>query len=112
MVAVPFYHTSVQTRKLNSGDRLGEPQTFGDHLKKKRLHLGLTQKQVAQALGMSEYSIICWETGKASPNIRYMPRIIAFIGYQPYTDISEKSLGEKILILRQLRGISQKELAQ
>lgn len=38
-------------------------------LKACRVQAGLTQKEVAAALGISEVSLISYETGKSSPNM-------------------------------------------
>ncbi|HEY3290279.1 MAG TPA: helix-turn-helix transcriptional regulator, partial [Anaerolineae bacterium] len=45
------------------------------------------------------------------PPSRYLPGIIRFIGYQPFADVLDKSIGEKLVLLRQLLGITQDELA-
>jgi predicted transcriptional regulator len=34
---------------------------IGDHIRKRRLDLGLTQKQVAEMIGVTESSIYHWE---------------------------------------------------
>ena len=40
-----------------------------------------------------------------------MPKIIEFLGYIPNL-ITPKSLGEKIVLYRKMRGLTQKELAR
>lgn len=81
-------------------------------MRKRRLDLGLLQKDVAKILEVSEASVFYWETHRTSPSIEFIPRIIDFIGCTPYASISEMSLGEKIRTSRKIRGISQKELAR
>ncbi|MHB9037748.1 MAG: helix-turn-helix domain-containing protein [Armatimonadota bacterium] len=56
---------------------------MGDHIRKRRLDLGLLQKDVAKILGVTEASVFYWETHRASPRGRYIPRIIEFLGYLP-----------------------------
>jgi transcriptional regulator with XRE-family HTH domain len=54
--------------------------TIGDHLKKRRLDLGLSRRQVAGRLGVDQASVGNWENGRATPQARYLPKITAFLG--------------------------------
>ncbi len=65
---------------------------------------------MAQILGVCDPSIYNWENKLARPASRYIPKIIEFLGYVPF-DTSTKSVGEKIVLYRQLHGLSQKKLA-
>lgn len=84
--------------------------TLGDHLRAKRLELGLEQKEVALLVGVSTDTIINWELNQYSPAIRFYPRIDALLGYcivqYPKTD------GERLRLYRVHRGYSIKELAE
>ena len=51
-----------------------------------------------------------WETNRTSPQLGFIPRIIAFLGYDPY-DTLEGSLGQQILAYRAGRGLTQRDLA-
>ena len=51
-----------------------------------------------------------WENNWSSPSLYYIPKIIEFLGYVPDC-IKPKFLEKKIVIYRQLPGITQKELA-
>jgi transcriptional regulator with XRE-family HTH domain len=75
------------------------------------LDLALFQKDVAQRLGADETSVWNWEKNRSSPALRFVPRIIAFLGYQP-DDTEPKNLGQRIAAFRRLRGLTQKELAR
>jgi DNA-binding XRE family transcriptional regulator len=66
---------------------------------------------VAAQLGVRQNTIIFWEKDMTFPPPRYIPGIIRFIGYQPFTGIIEKTIGEELVLLRQLLGIIQDELA-
>jgi len=66
---------------------------------------------VAKMLGACEPSIYSWENNLSEPAFRYIPKIIEFLGYAPF-ETSAKSIGEKIIIYRKLRGLSQKQLAR
>ena len=53
-----------------------EPQTVGDHIRKKPLALKLFQKDVAKAIGARNTSVLNWENNTSQPESRYMPAII------------------------------------
>jgi len=86
-------------------------KTLGDHLRKKRLELGLLQKDVAKILGVSQDTIYNWENNRTSPSLRSIPKIIEFLGYIPY-DIQGLSPGEELRLLRKCLGLSQEKLAK
>jgi transcriptional regulator with XRE-family HTH domain len=73
--------------------------------------LGLFQKYVALAIGVDTCTITNWEKGRSEPELRFIPRIINFLGYQPDAT-NPVTLGESIKRYRYLKGISQKELAR
>jgi len=62
-------------------------------------------------LGADEASVWNWEKNRSSPALRFIPRIIEFLGYAP-DDTKPHSLGQRIVIHRRLRGLTQKELAR
>jgi transcriptional regulator with XRE-family HTH domain len=86
-------------------------KTLGDHIRKKRLDLGLLQREVAQKIGASEASIHNWEIGHATPSINFIPKILKFLGYAPFR-MPAGNLGEKIRTYRRALGLSQKALAK
>lgn len=83
---------------------------ISDHLRKRRLDLKLSQRAVAEIFGVSEDTITYWENERSVPQISYMPKIIRFLGYNPYP-IDTSSLGGKIKEFRYLHGLSKKRLA-
>jgi len=85
-------------------------KTLGDHILKRRMDLWLEQKEVAEIIGTDKCTIANWEKGRNSPRIRHLPNIIGFLGYQPW-DGDYRTLGERIIKLRQRIGLSQKQLA-
>jgi len=54
-------------------------KTIGDHLRKRRLDLGLLQKDVAEIIGVTEVTISNWENNKNKPPSRYLKNIIDFL---------------------------------
>jgi len=87
-----------------------ELHTLGDHVKKVRLDRGLVQEQVARELGVSVGTVQNWETDHARVATRSMPKVVAFLGYDPYESESDH-LGERIRALRERQGLSQVALA-
>ena len=71
----------------------------------------LLQKDVAGILGVDTTTVTNWERNRCGPTLRVMPRIVAFLGYEPVAP-EPPTLGETIRHYRRLRGISQKELAR
>ena len=84
--------------------------TLGDHLRKRRLDLGLLQKEIAKEIGVNKSTITNWELNHNFPELRYIPAIIEFLGYWPY-DTPGDNLGQQILAKRTMLGLSQKKLA-
>lgn len=87
-----------------------EPKTWGEHLRRQRILRGLRQKDLAVAQGVSAAAIYSWETGRAEPEVRFVPRIIAFLGYCPYSP--GRPLGERLRVAREAQGFSRKQLAR
>ncbi len=86
--------------------------TIGDHLKKQRLDLRLSQAKVAHLLGLNENTIAQWELNHKIPMISFLPKIISFLGYVPLIGVEESSLRGKVISYRMRHGISQGELAK
>jgi transcriptional regulator with XRE-family HTH domain len=63
-----------------------EPTTLGQHLKKKRFQAGLRQAQIARILKVSSRTLSLWECDRIYPAWAFQPRIIAYLGYDPFTE--------------------------
>jgi transcriptional regulator with XRE-family HTH domain len=87
-----------------------EPECLGKHIKRRRLELRLSQRQVAAALGVDPITILNWEKRKTKPVIRLLPAIVAFIGYSPMA--RPAAVGERLLQFRKRRGWSIDEAAK
>jgi transcriptional regulator with XRE-family HTH domain len=87
-----------------------EPQTLGEHVRKRRLELRFTQKQAAQRIGVNPWTVLNWEKDHTEPPIESMPAIIRFLGYDPFPE--PKSLAERLLAKRRVMGWSIKEAAR
>ena len=85
--------------------------TVGDHIKRRRLELNLLQRELANQLGVKTDTLLNWEHNRTRPTLRYLPKVIAFLGYNPIA-CEPRSLGQKVLQYRKSCGMSQKELAK
>lgn len=82
-VAFPFCKIELTTSNPMLPVFLENPTTHGEHIRKRRLDLGWTQKRTATELGVSEDTLRDWELGNMEPKPRKLPRIGEFLGYQP-----------------------------
>jgi transcriptional regulator with XRE-family HTH domain len=83
----------------------------GDHLRKRRLDLKIFQKDVGKLLGVTTSSVTNWEKNRVRPSLRYIPRIISFLGYNPISG-TPSNFGQEINLYRRNHGISIKQLAK
>jgi transcriptional regulator with XRE-family HTH domain len=88
-----------------------EPTTFGEHVRKRRLILGLTQAEVATQLGVNEYTVGNWENDETKPVLGFLKRVIAFLGYDPEPP-KPQTVAEHLKAKRRELGWSQKETAR
>lgn len=87
-----------------------DPQTLGEHIKKRRLELKLTQQEVARLLGVDLSTILNWEKGYTEPLVESMPTILRFLGYNPFP--KPKKLSECLSAKRKAMGWSIAEAAR
>ena len=73
------------------------------------MDLGLLQRQVAEKIGVDELTIGNWERQRTHPEIRFITRIIEFLGYDPFPE--PESFPEKLKTYRLRMGLSQRKLA-
>lgn len=52
-------------------------------LKAARVNAGLTQKQVAEHIGVNKGTVCSWETGKTDPSIATFAKLCDLYGVQP-----------------------------
>ena len=60
-----------------------EPQTLGDHIRRRRLVLSIAQEEAAARLGVNAWTVHNWETGATKPAIQFIPALTAFLGHDP-----------------------------
>lgn len=85
--------------------------TIADHLKKRRMDLGLFQEDVAIIIGVSTDCITYWENERSLPQIHFMPKIVEFLGYNP-ASIESSTLSGKVKNYRMLHGLSHKKMGE
>lgn len=85
------------------------PTTLGQHLRKRRLELNLSQAQTARHFGVSPTAYIWWEADQITPKIGKWPEIVRFLGYDP-SPIPE-SFGETVTAARRSLGMDKRQLA-
>ena len=61
-----------------------EPKTLGEHLRRRRMDLGLRQSDVAARIGVGPQTVNYWENGHFNPEVQFVPNIVAFLGYDPF----------------------------
>lgn len=86
------------------------PITISDFLRKRRIDLGLKQRDVAALLNVNVASIRNWEGNWRQPHISELPKIIAFIGCCPYN--AALPLHERLVLWRGYNGLTQREMAE
>lgn len=83
---------------------------MGDHIRKHRLDLGLTQDEAAKRIGAHRNTLSEWETTGRPPDDKHLGRIYAFLGYRP--DPIPTAFPEKVKYWRQSLGMSQIQLSR
>ena len=107
--ALPFCHVRLVAMRPLPAAYPKALTTWGDHIRKRRLDLGLLQKDVAKQFGVSQDAVFNWESHRAIPDVQCIPQIINFLGYCPWKPFD--SFGEKLTLWRETLGLSRKHLA-
>jgi len=87
-----------------------EPKTLGEHVRRRRLKMGLTQKEVATQLEVVSWTILNWEKAHTEPSIASIPVIVRFLGYDPFPQ--PETLPQRLLAKRREMGWSVREAAK
>jgi transcriptional regulator with XRE-family HTH domain len=88
-----------------------EPMTLGDHVRRRRLMLSITQEETAARLGVNAWTVLNWETGETKPAIQFIPALIRFLGYDP-EPVDTGTLAGRLVAKRRELGLSQREAAR
>jgi transcriptional regulator with XRE-family HTH domain len=63
--------------------------TIGGHLRRRRAELRLGQSQASYSLGISTVTLSRWECDKVYPTAPHHPRIVEYLGYDPFNNTSK-----------------------
>jgi transcriptional regulator with XRE-family HTH domain len=99
---------TVKAQKLK--DYLEEPQTLGEHLKKRRKELGLLQREVAEQMGIDTWTYLNWEKDKTAPVAARFRPVVEFLGYDPTPPA--RTLAERLQAKRRELGVTFSQVAQ
>ena len=61
------------------------PKTIGEHLRTKRVDMGLTNVQVAHSLSVCYQTVERWEHNRCPMKPTHRAKVVAFLGYDPDT---------------------------
>jgi transcriptional regulator with XRE-family HTH domain len=80
----PFSQLDVSIKHPALVGYIENPQTFGNHIRNRRLELKLSQPKAAELLGVEFSTYRKWEWGIiANPLPKHREKIIEFLGYHP-----------------------------
>lgn len=71
-----------------------EPTRIGRFIAERRKALGLTQRQLAEQLSVSDKAVSKWETGRGLPDVLLMPSLCAALGITVNDLLSGERVGE------------------
>jgi transcriptional regulator with XRE-family HTH domain len=109
---LPFRDLRLRAPKPLGKNYPTELRSIGDRMRKRRLDLGMTQKETARCIGVSLKTLEGWERGRTRPGLQAVPRVHEFLEFKPEPPAFEATLGERLQAARRSRGLSRERLAQ
>lgn len=113
---LPFCHFSLRIGSerltevaLAKRGLVASPTRLGEHLRNRRLILGLRQEDVAARLRTMREVYDRWERNEREPVISEWPGILSFLDCYPFR---EKTTADLVLRARRCQGVDQKTLAK
>jgi transcriptional regulator with XRE-family HTH domain len=86
-------------------------RTWGDWIKARRLDLRLTKRQLSFNFHVDDTTIYLWEKNRVKPSLAQIPKIIEFLGRDPFETEAE-NLADKLKNYRRTHGLSQKKFSE
>jgi transcriptional regulator with XRE-family HTH domain len=83
---------------------------LGEHIRKRRLDLGLLQKDIASMISVDKETVFRWESNESLPSVLLLPAIIRFLGHDPLP--TPKTFSEQLRHSRRYLGLSQTATAR
>jgi len=106
--ALPFCHQTIKADVPKPGYPK-QIKHLGDHIRAHRIDLNLRQLDVANRLGAERDTVRNWEKGRTDPEVKFLPAVILFLGYNPVPEA--KTRGARVRRTRLALGLSQRGLA-
>lgn len=107
---MPFCRWRLQARPPRPPGYPEEPRTLGEHLRKRRIDRGETQREAARQVGVHPATFHNWEKAFREPGVGRWPAIPAYLCYDPSPEPA--SLAARIRARRCQEGLSQRELGR
>jgi DNA-binding XRE family transcriptional regulator len=109
IVALPFCHFEIRASKRGSSEYPEALETVGDHVRKRRLDLGLAQNEAAKIMGVNEATIVNCENNHTQPRINHTAGVVRFLGYSPFVD---RDMTGRLVNGRRTACLTQRALAR
>lgn len=87
-----------------------ELKTLGDHIRARRLDLGLSQATLAKRFGVNRNVVTAWESNRQDPMLALMPKLLKFLGHK--LPPQDEALEERLRSKRRELGLTQKALGK
>ena len=68
-----------------------EPKTIGEHMRRKRVDMGLTNVELAQILAVAYQTVERWEHNRCPMKPKHRAKVVAFLGYDPESELLKPS---------------------
>jgi transcriptional regulator with XRE-family HTH domain len=85
------------------------PRSLSEHVRKRRLDLGLGQREAAAQIGVNVETLKFWERGVHKPAIGIIPKVVEFLGTNPLPEPT--TFAELLIRYRACHGLRQVELS-
>ena len=92
------------------GPNFGLPIKIIDTLTPQNIPSGACDFTIASYILAKRGTIMNWERNRSEPKIQYLPKIIDFLGYAPFSP--GESFPERFKAYRMLKGLTQRQLAR
>ncbi len=112
MPAVPFSHLRLSAEKPPPATYPCKSDTPGKRLRRRRLELGLTQRELGRALGVHPDTTRNWELDRTRPGVKHTSMLANFpAGFTLPEPDSGAVFPVRLRRARERLGLTQKELA-
>jgi len=108
--ALPFCHVTLRGQKPLPPGYPTHPKTLGDHLRKQRLDLGISQRELGGRLGVSKASVEHWERNQVKPSRTLAIELLAFLGLPVPPPVT--SLARRLMAFRRSRRLTHGQVAR